>query len=79
MNNYINFLNNEYQLNVENIKRATVGVGGDTFFVSSANNKYVFKIADSNEINKPESEPEICEVLLGIYSLELFVWGGVLY
>lgn len=57
-------LKNEYGLDVQELKRMTTGVGGDTYQVQTAQGKFIYKIADSNEMNRPEAEPEICEYLL---------------
>ncbi len=57
-------LKNEYGLDVQELKRMTTGVGGDTYQVQAVQGKFIYKIADSNEMNRPEAEPEICEYLL---------------
>lgn len=58
-----NLLKQEYNLEATLIKPMTTGVGGDTFLIETGNGKYVFKLADINEINRPEMEPEICSFL----------------
>ena len=52
-----NLLKQEYNLEATLIKPMTTGVGGDTFLIETGNGKYVFKLADINEINRPEMEP----------------------
>ena len=54
----------EYGLEVQEISRMTTGVGGDTFLVQASQGKFIYKIADVNEMNHPEEEPEICSFLL---------------
>lgn len=58
------FLKEEYGLNILLVKQMTTGVGGDTFHVNSIEGEFIFKIADTNDINRPELEPEICSYLL---------------
>ena len=53
-------LYDEYGLEVQEISRMTTGVGGDTFLVRTSQGKFIYKIADVNEMNHPEEEPEIC-------------------
>ena len=53
----------EYNLDVENVHQMTTGVGGDTFLVEALQGKFIYKIADANEMNHPETEPEICNYL----------------
>lgn len=54
----------QYGIEVTNVKTMTTGVGGDTFLLEDSQNRFVFKLADSNEMNRPEAEPEICSFLL---------------
>ncbi len=56
-------LSSEYGLDVHEIQRMTVGVGGDIFLVQASQGKYIYKIADANEMNHPEEEPQICDFL----------------
>ena len=59
-----NFLFKEYGLNMQELKQMTTGVGGDTYLVYTAEGKFIYKIADANEMNHPKDEPELCEFLL---------------
>lgn len=54
----------QYGIDITSINRMTTGVGGDTFLITSTQGKFVFKIADTNEMNRPECEPAICNYLL---------------
>ncbi len=56
-------LSGEYGLDVSKIQRLTTGVGGDTFLIQTSKCKFIYKIADANEMNHPEAEPEICNFL----------------
>ena len=53
----------EYGLDVQQVRQMTTGVGGDTYLVQTSRDKFIYKIADANEINHPEAEPEICNFL----------------
>lgn len=53
----------EYNLDIENVHPMTTGVGGYTFLVEALQGKFIYKIADANEMNHPEAEPEICNYL----------------
>lgn len=53
-----------YGLEVEAVRQMTTGVGGDTFFIQARQGKFIYKIVDANEMNRPEDEPEICHFLL---------------
>ena len=53
----------EYGLTVRKINPMTIGVGGDTFLVEASQGKFVYKIADKNEMNHLEAEPELCNYL----------------
>lgn len=53
----------EYGLETTTITPMSIGVGGETFRVETNQGKYVFKLADTNEMNRPEMEPEICSFL----------------
>ncbi|MBP3337869.1 MAG: phosphotransferase [Lachnospiraceae bacterium] len=57
-------LKQEYEIDVQSIEQMTTGVGGDTFKVQAPDGKFIIKIADANEMNHPETEPEVCEHLL---------------
>lgn len=58
-----NQLYKSYGLHADEIIRMTTGVGGDTFLVQASEGKYIYKIADANTMNHPETEPEICDFL----------------
>lgn len=64
MEEIIQFLEKQYQLTVMNVKRLTTGVGGDTYLVTALQGRYVFKIVDVSDINRPESEPSLCYYLV---------------
>ncbi|MBQ7916132.1 MAG: phosphotransferase [Firmicutes bacterium] len=53
----------EYGLDVQEMCPMSTGVGGDTFMVESLQGKFIYKIADMNEMNHPEAEPELCDFL----------------
>ena len=53
----------EYGIDAMEIRQMTTGVGGDTFLVDSEEEKFIYKIADANEMNHPETEPELCDYL----------------
>lgn len=53
----------EWGIDVLRAHRMTTGVGGDTFMVESSQGKFIYKIADANDMNHPEAEPEICDFL----------------
>ncbi len=52
-----------YSIYPHSIKSIAAGVGGDTFVIETEKGKYIFKIADSNEINRPEEETKLCKYL----------------
>ncbi|MBQ7774474.1 MAG: phosphotransferase [Lachnospiraceae bacterium] len=54
----------EYGLEVCEVHQMTAGVGGDTYKVQASQGKFIYKIADANDMNHPEAEPQICEFLL---------------
>ncbi|MBQ7955687.1 MAG: phosphotransferase [Lachnospiraceae bacterium] len=56
-------LTKEYGLDVQEVRRMSAGVGGETYGVQTPQGKFVYKIADANEMNHPETEPEICNYL----------------
>lgn len=58
------FLKEQYGIVCTKIDRMTTGVGGDTYRIVSDQGMYIFKVADANSINRPESEPKICNFLL---------------
>ena len=53
----------EYGLVVNEAHPMTMGVGGDTFLVETSQGKFVYKIADENEMNHLKAEPELCDFL----------------
>lgn len=57
------FLNAEYGLSVQSLRRMSTGVGGDTFRVEAASGAYVFKIVKGDSINHPEEEARLCAFL----------------
>lgn len=58
------FLQEQYGLNVRSVNYMTTGVGGDTFLITSTQGKYVYKQAETNTINRPEMEPDLCNYLI---------------
>lgn len=48
-----------YGLTVSSIAPISVGVGGDTYRISTAQGDYIYKIVDANEMNHPTAEPEL--------------------
>lgn len=56
-------LHGEYGLEVIDIHSISTGVGGDTFFINAEQGSFIYKIVESNEMNHPEEEPEICSFL----------------
>ena len=53
----------EYGIDATEVRQMTTGVGGDTFLIDAGQEKFIYKIADTNEMNHPEAEPDICEYL----------------
>lgn len=56
-------LSQEYGLEMKKICPMTTGVGGKTFSLDTQKGKYLCKIADSNAMNHPKEEPDICTFL----------------
>lgn len=57
------FLAEHYSLTVQQIRRMTTGVGGDTFRIDAAQGSFVFKIVKADDINHPERESDVCRFL----------------
>ncbi len=53
-----------YDIEIETMKPCENGAGGLTYFVTSDSKKYVVKYPSDNEMNHPETEIRVCEVLL---------------
>lgn len=53
-----------YEIEIETMEPAENGAGGLTYVVASDSKKYVVKYPSDNEMNHPEVEIRICEVLL---------------
>ena len=53
----------QYGLEVIEAKKATVGAGSDTWFVTCQHEKYVMKYPCESEINNPAQEPQLCGYL----------------
>lgn len=58
------YLKQEYEIEALSIEQMSTGVGGDTYKVKDDSSAYIVKIADVNEMNHPEIEPDICNYLL---------------
>lgn len=56
-------LSREYGLEVFDIHNISTGVGGDTFFINAHQGRFIYKIVETNDMNHPEEEPEICSFL----------------
>jgi len=56
-------LREQYGLRAVKLTPMTTGVGGSTFLVDAGEQRFVFKIADANHMNHPETESEICAYL----------------
>ena len=54
----------QYGLELLEARKATVGAGSDTWFVTCREGKYVVKYPSESEINHPEREPELCSFLI---------------
>ncbi|MBP3569943.1 MAG: phosphotransferase [Lachnospiraceae bacterium] len=61
--NITKILSDQYGLNVNSVKKSSVGAGSDTWFVTCTNGKYVVKYPSESDINNPELEPKLCEYL----------------
>lgn len=57
-------LKKQYDLDVLSIEKSSVGAGSDTFFVTCKEGKFVLKFPSPSDINNPQLEPELCELLL---------------
>ena len=57
-------LKRQYNLEVINIEKSSVGAGSDTYFITCDSKKFVVKFPSVSEINNPEAEPKLCEFLL---------------
>jgi len=58
------YLKQEYGIKALSIEQMTTGVGGDTYKASDDSAAYIVKLADTNKMNHPEIEPDICNYLL---------------
>lgn len=57
-------LEDAYGLEISAIQQMSTGVGGDTYHIAAAQGEYIYKIADTNEMNHPDAEPALCSHLL---------------
>lgn len=53
-----------YEIEIETMEPSENGAGGLTYLVDSGNKKYVVKYPSDNEMNHPDVEIRVCEVLL---------------
>lgn len=53
-----------YDIEIETTETSENGAGGLTYFVTAGYKKYVVKYPSDNEMNHPETEIEVCELLL---------------
>ena len=53
-----------YGIEIETMEPAENGAGGLTYFVTEADKKYVVKYPSDNEMNHPDVEIKVCEMLL---------------
>lgn len=53
-----------YGIEIESMEISETGAGSLTYFVKEGKNKYVVKYPSDNEINNPEVELKVCEILL---------------
>lgn len=53
-----------YDIEIETMETSENGAGGLTYFVTAGYKKYVVKYPSDNEMNHPETEIEVCELLL---------------
>lgn len=53
-----------YGIDADSVKMSEFGAGSLTYFVAGGGKKYVVKYASENEMNHPETEPEVCAHLL---------------
>lgn len=52
-----------YGLEIDSVEISENGAGSLTYFVQANERKYVVKYASDNEMNHPETEPELCRFL----------------
>ncbi len=52
-----------YGLAAIELRQLPTGVGGEAFFVETAEGRYIFKRIDPNGMNHPEAEPALCAFL----------------
>lgn len=53
-----------YDIEIESMQSFENGAGGLTYFVNAGDKKYVVKYPTDNEMNHPEMEIRVCEILL---------------
>lgn len=53
-----------YDIEIETMETSGNGAGGLTYFVTSCGKRYVVKYPSDNEMNHPEMEIKVCEMLL---------------
>lgn len=53
-----------YDIEIESMEPSGNGAGGLTYFVTAGDQKYVIKYPTDNEMNHPELEIRVCEILL---------------
>lgn len=53
-----------YDIEIDTMEPSENGAGGLTYFVTAGDNKYVVKYPSDNEMNHPDVEIRVCEVLL---------------
>ncbi|MGN0536606.1 MAG: DUF2087 domain-containing protein [Acutalibacteraceae bacterium] len=53
-----------YDIEIETMETSENGAGGLTYFITAGGQKYVVKYPSDNEMNHPEMEIKVCEMLL---------------
>ena len=53
-----------YEIEIDSMDTSANGAGGLTYFVTADSKKYVVKYPSENEMNHPEAEIKVCEMLL---------------
>ena len=53
-----------YNIEIDTMEISENGAGGLTYFVKSRDNRYVVKYPSDNEMNNPDVETRVCEILL---------------
>ncbi len=59
----IDLVKKYYGIIVETVEKSPMGVGADTYFITSGDEKFVLKFPFENAMNHPQNEPELCAYL----------------